>query len=346
MPTKTRSATDDALAIRDVTMKTMYDISMLGVAIALGMAGFGCAEIGNHIDPNDGYQVIGSNYDGADCVEGDICENGFKPGRDIYKAPFKGNRMSDSAFPNGYFGYIDANCHSIRSQKGRADVDIVGFDVEPGTPMRVMVLNATRKSPLSPVIYLLSSTGADLIFSAASSANSTGLEFLAPTSRFYISVESSDNDDANGSASCEPGITHHGGDSYGYAVTVETIAEKELVDSFGEISNPKEYHIKMNSSSGHAHYYKAKVAEGKDLSVEIKTPASMVTPTIAPIDRRSGYDWTLTGDALKNTFDVATNTARAKVSAEYADDEGYLWFAVSDFDANTSYRHTITVAPD
>ena len=67
-------------------MKTMYDISMLGVAIALGMAGFGCAEIGNHIDPNDGYQVIGSNYDGADCVEGDICENDFKPGRDIYKA--------------------------------------------------------------------------------------------------------------------------------------------------------------------------------------------------------------------------------------------------------------------
>ena len=85
-------------------MKTMYDISMVGVAIALGMAGFGCAEIGNHIDPNDGYQVIGSNYDGADCVEGDICENGFKHGRDIYKAPFKGNRMSGSAFPNGYFG--------------------------------------------------------------------------------------------------------------------------------------------------------------------------------------------------------------------------------------------------
>lgn len=328
-------------------MKTIHDNRTLCAGLVFCLGCLGCAEQNNLIDPNDGYQVIAAEYDAADCVENDICDNVFNPERDIFKAPFQGNRSSNATYPLGYFGYIDDECHSIRSHSGQPDVDIVGFDVTPGTPLRIVVSNASVNSPLSPVAYLLASTGADLMFSAKQGdSNATELRFLAPTSRFYISVESSDNAPSNGSIPCEPGKTHNGGSSYGYAVSVENLSQSDLVDSFGTISNKKEYRTKMGKIPGVAHYYKAKIEEGKKLNVDIKTSEVNALPTVSPIDCRQGFDWTLSGSALEKTYDASTKTANTTVSPEFADSDGYLWFVVSDFNANADYRYTVTVNPD
>ncbi len=307
---------------------------------------FGCAEQSHHIDPNEGYQVVSFEYDGADCIAGDVCVNAFNEERDIYKTPFEGNRSGDERYRSGYFGYIDDGCHSIRSNASRADIDVIGVDVMPGAALRVAVSSASMQSTLNPVAYLLDSAGKDLLFSMnAGNAIDAKLSFLAPTERFYITVESGANEASGSAQACVDGQTHRGGERYGYAVVIEPISDTELIKSFGEISNAKEYRTKFGGSAGTALYYKAKVPDGMDLRVDLQTSSINAYPTISPINRKDWYRWVYAGDVLKSTFDPSALTATATVSSDYADDEGYLWFAISDFNAGKGYNFKLTVTP-
>lgn len=304
----------------------------------------GCAEETYFIDPNDKYQVIPLSMDGADCVAGDVCRNAFLEDRDFYRAPFEGNLMSDDAYEHGYFGYIDAGCHEIRSSKGSADVDVIGVRAKVGTPIQVNVVTASQNNRLNPVVYLLSDRGEDLIYSTnPGRSGAASMWFLAPTNPFYLSIEAGENYSIH-SPTCEDGVTYRGGEAYGYAAKIVTLDRGELVSSFGVISNAKVHYQKM-PSSGRAQYFKAKVGEGKSLSVALES--SLGYPVMSPIDRSAGaYVWTKAGTALSKTFDESTRRGEIVIGAEQADEGGYLWFVVTDYQAGSGYTYSIKVTPE
>lgn len=320
----------------------------------------GCADDPVDLDPKDGYQLRALPSDDGDCVENDRlqCDTPVEATQDPYFGEFEGNlcevpASQKSKYQNGYYGYIDARCHKIRKldqfheiaqEIEASDIDYIVVEAEPGTPLEVTCTNSGPKGKLVPVLILRDEAGYDLVFSTTNDI-STSLKFMAPSKKFYVTVQDAGNYDLEPTVqTCKDGETYRGGESYGYSLYISRL-EKSPVESFGKVTIKKSA-TDFFDMSGTVHYYRAKVEDGQGLKVSV-TPQGLLDtakPVVSPIQRQEGkYVWTLIGSDLEKTYNAGS--AKTEISPSLRDAEGFLWFAVSEYNGKSGYSYEVIVEP-
>lgn len=303
----------------------------------------GCASDVPDINPYDGYQLVDYENDGADCLSN--CPNELNDSRDTYRPYFEGTELAkqDDYFA-GYFGYLDNLCHE--GEESEYDTDIIMVRAVQGTPIRVNVAKAKTKSGLEPLVTLYDSDGRVLL--QGESSASVSLSFITPTTPFYLRVEDKGNairyefrktPDAE---ACRDGHTYRGGKDYGYSVNVRN--DQAYIRNFGELVGAKDYQSTQPVRAGEAAYYKVKNAGGGAVRIKfVMTGNKTAAPLVTQVDRRNGdYRWISTNDYVnpnktdKKTFDLLP---------QYADEDGYMWFVLSDYYGVSEFSYTITATP-
>ena len=67
-------------------------------------------------------------------------------------------------------------------------------------------------------------------------------------------------------------------------------------------------------------------------------------PVVSPIQRQEGkYAWTLIGSDLEKTYNAGS--AKTEISPSLRDAEGFLWFAVSEYNGKSGYSYEVIVEP-
>ena len=112
------------------------------------------------------------------------------------------------------------------------------------------------------------------------------------------------------------------------------------------IERPTEARQDFFDMSVTVHYYRAKVEDGQGLKVSV-TPQGLLDtakPVVSPIQRQEGkYAWTLIGSDLEKTYNAGS--AKTEISPSLRDEEGFLWFAVSEYNGKSGYSYEVIVEP-
>lgn len=319
----------------------VFSIAATYFSVISGLSG--CASDVPDINPYDGYQLLEYGQDGADCLSS--CPNSLDENRDTYRPYFEGSELSkQDMYFAGYFGYLDDLCHE--GDGSEYDTDIISVRAVQGTPIRVDVTKASAKSGLAPLVTLYDSDGRVLLQRESNALVS--LSFITPTTPFYIRIEDKENSNryefrkTPDAEACRNGHTYRGGETYGYSVNVRN--EKVNSRNFGELVGAKSYASTQPVRAGEAAYYKVKNADGGAVRIKfVMTGNKSAAPLVTQIDRRDGdYRWISTNDYVnpaktdKKTFDLLP---------QYADEDGYLWFVLSDYYGVSDFTYAITATP-
>jgi hypothetical protein len=321
------------------------------------VSGFGCAnspsaELFDYCAAG-GYQNCDASEDAGNCLESVGCDHVFSSERDTYLSRFKGNKAENAGkYSEGYVGKISPGCQLLKPEKYGGDVDWIAFETTPGDPLHISVTRGINCST-KPVVYLRNRYGNELIFQAPNSIGQANLDFLAPDSLFYISIEELENYQQSYKSSCRDS-NMAGGDDYCYVVQVSS--KRQNVMDLGVIGSKKEYTDSFSSDAAMIHYYQFKTDHPAGIQVTLKPADSKkygVYPVVSALNRNAdsenfsgGYDWVLYGKKLDQSGldgDAAYQWHFDKDVAACSEDGCEYWLVVIDYYAFTDYDYTLTI---
>ncbi|MCL2325740.1 MAG: hypothetical protein FWC40_04485 [Proteobacteria bacterium] len=302
--------------------------------------------------PDDTYYVpYKNNEDAGDCLSHQGCARPYNTLSGDYASYFEGSLITSdpNQYPNGYFGLIDADCHSYydgREIVHGGDADYIGILAEAGTPMEILVTR-TMFGAIEPVVTIYDRSGNLLLMNMAKTGDSptahqARVAFLAPSdARFYIAVEEHANYENSWTPACAN--NYRGGSRYGYIVKInkyDDLPRHEL----GYLSGKETFNARIDKP-GEANYIFWETDLNVDkvlVSVRRRTADNRHLPKLSSLNLKDrGYLWNHTGNLVSENIEIAP------LYGVPADGGQRLRFGavVSDFNGRHGYGFEVTVEP-
>jgi len=299
--------------------------------------------------PNETYYVpYKNNEDAGDCLSHQGCARPYNTLGGDYASYFEGSLITNdpNQYPSGYFGIIDANCHSLSSDYWGGDVDYIGILAEPGTPMEILVTRTTF-GVIEPVVTVYDREGRTLLLNMAQTGDSQTAHqaratILAPSeARFYIAVEDQTNYDNSWTPACMS--SYRGGDKYGYIVKInkyDALPKHEL----GYLTAPQTVNGSIDKP-GETNYIFWETDPDIDkvlVSVRRRTADNRHLPKLSSLNLKDrGYVWIQTNDLVSENIEIA------RLYGVPSDGGQRLRFGVvvSDYNGRHGYDFEVTVTP-
>jgi len=288
---------------------------------------------------------LADGSDAGDCTSSEDCPNPVNPTIDLYRGYFDGTTaegVMPGLFENGYFEFIDSDCHTVMSSYGSylGDVDTIAVSAKAGTPLKINV-ERSNYSKIRPTVSIYDRYGQLLMTSQDKSGDgNTQVYMRAPhNEHFYVAVEESDNYNMGWSQKCHNG--YYGGDRYGFLLKIErdgTPNDTEL----GTVSGVKVYQGKLRRR-GEVQYIKWELP-GTTERVHVKLTASSGKSIIMSlINTKDGQAVWMNAGADSEVKENSYYTSRL----EYVNNEYYsATLAIADAMGEYGYDYTLTITPE
>ncbi len=288
---------------------------------------------------------LADRSDAGDCTSSEDCPNPVNNTIDLYRGYFEGTTaegVKPGQFENGYFEFIDSNCHTVMSSYGSylGDIDTVAVSAKAGTPLKINV-KRSNYSKIRPTVSVYDKYGQLLMTSQdRSGEGNTQIYMRAPhNENFYVAVEESENYNMGWSQKCHN--SYYGGDRYGFLMQIERDSAPNDVD-LGTVSGLKVFQGKLRRQGEvqYIHWTMSGTTERMHIKLTTGTGKSII---MSLIDTRNGQASWMNAGADSEIKENSYYTSRL----EFVNNEYYsATLAIADAMGEYGYDYTLTITPE